>query len=104
MQSFAITALVSILWWAIGYSIAFTPGSTAYLGGFSRVFMDGMVYMKDAMQVSVSHLGVTVPESVYALFQACFGLVTPAWFCGSFGERMKFSPMLRLRGIWLVVV
>ena len=88
MQSFAITALVSILWWAIGYSIAFTPGSTAYLGGFSRVFMDGMVYMKDAMQVSVSHLGVTVPESVYALFQATFAIITPALICGSFAERM----------------
>jgi ammonium transporter, Amt family len=104
MQSFAITALVSVLWWAIGYSIAFTPGSTAYLGGFSRVFMDGMVYMKDAMQVSVSHLGVTVPESVYALFQATFAIITPALICGSFAERMKFSAMLWFMGIWLVVV
>ena len=104
MQSFAITALVSILWWAIGYSIAFTPGSTAYLGGFSRVFMDGVVYMKDAMQVSVSHLGVTVPESVYAMFQATFAIITPALICGSFAERMKFSAMLWFMGIWLVVV
>src|SRR6202043_1315263 len=67
MQSFAITCLVSLLWWAVGYSIAFTPGSTAYLGGFSRVFMDGVVYMHDAMKVSVSHLGPTIPESVYAM-------------------------------------
>ena len=104
MQSFAITALVTILWWAIGYSIAFTPGSTAYLGGFSRVFMDGVVYMKDAMQVSVSHLGVTVPESVYAMFQATFAIITPALICGSFAERMKFSAMLWFMGIWLVVV
>ena len=104
MQSFAITALVSILWWAIGYSIAFTPGSTAYLGGFSRVFMDGVVYMKDAMQVSVSHLGTTVPESVYAMFQATFAIITPALICGSFAERMKFSAMLWFMGIWLVVV
>jgi Amt family ammonium transporter len=104
MQSFAITALVSILWWAIGYSIAFTPGSTAYLGGFTRVFMDGVVYMKDAMQVSVSHLGVTVPESVYAMFQATFAIITPALICGSFAERMKFSAMLWFMGIWLVVV
>jgi Amt family ammonium transporter len=104
MQSFAITALVTILWWAIGYSIAFTPGSTAYLGGFSRVFMNGVVYMKDAMQVSVSHLGVTVPESVYAMFQATFAIITPALICGSFAERMKFSAMLWFMGIWLVVV
>jgi len=66
--------------------------------------MDGVVYMKDAMQVSVSHLGVTVPESVYALFQATFAIITPALICGSFAERMKFSAMLWFMGIWLVVV
>ncbi len=104
MQSFAITGLVSILWWVVGYSIAFTPGSTAYLGGFSRVFMNGMVYMKDAMQLSVSHLAVTIPESVYALFQATFAIITPALICGSFAERMKFSAMLWFMGIWLVAV
>ena len=104
MQSFAITCLVSILWWAVGYSIAFTPGSTAYLGGFSRVFMDGVVYMHDAMKVSVSHLGLTVPESVYALFQATFAIITPALTCGSFAERMKFSAMLWFMGVWLIVV
>ena len=104
MQSFAITCLVSILWWAVGYSIAFTPGSTAYLGGFSRIFMDGVVYMHDAMKVSVSHLGPTIPESVYALFQATFAIITPALICGSFAERMKFSAMLWFMGIWLIVV
>jgi len=104
MQSFAITCLVSILWWAVGYSIAFTPGSTAYLGGLSRVFMDGMVYMHDAMKVSVSHLGVTIPESVYALFQATFAIITPALICGAFAERMKFSAMLWFMGIWLIAV
>jgi Amt family ammonium transporter len=66
--------------------------------------MDGVVYMKDAMQVSVSHLGVTVPESVYAMFQATFAIITPALICGSFAERMKFSAMLWFMGIWLVVV
>jgi ammonium transporter, Amt family len=104
MQSFAITCVVSLLWWALGYSIAFTPGSTAYLGGFSRVFMDGVVYMHDAMKVSVSHLGPTIPESVYAMFQATFAIITPALICGSFAERMKFSAMLWFMGIWLIVV
>jgi ammonium transporter, Amt family len=104
MQSFAITCVVSLLWWAVGYSIAFTPGSTAYLGGFSRVFMNGMVYMHDAMKVSVSHLGPTIPETVYAMFQATFAIITPALICGSFAERMKFSAMLWFMGIWLIVV
>src|SRR3977135_554291 len=48
MQSFAITCLVTILWWLVGYSLAFTPGGTAYLGSFSRAFMNGAVYLKDA--------------------------------------------------------
>ena len=104
MQSFAITCLVTILWWAVGYSIAFTPGSTAYLGGFTRVFMDGVVYLHDATKVSVSHLGLTIPETVYAMFQATFAIITPALICGSFAERMKFSAMLWFMGIWLIVV
>ena len=104
MQSFAITCLVTLLWWAVGYSIAFTPGSTAYLGGFSRVFMNGVVYMHDAMKVSVSHLGTTIPETVYAMFQATFAIITPALICGSFAERMKFSAMLWFMGLWLIVV
>ena len=70
------------------------------------MFMDAAACLavKDAMQVSVSHLGVTVPESVYAMFQATFAIITPALICGSFAERMKFSAMLWFMGIWLVVV
>src|SRR3984957_546185 len=104
MQSFAITCLVTILWWVIGYSLAFTPGSTPYLGGFSRAFFNGVVYMHDDMKVSVSHLGVTIPETVYAMFQATFAIITPALICGSFAERMKFSAMMWFMGIWLLVV
>jgi Amt family ammonium transporter len=104
MQSFAITCLVTILWWAVGYSMAFTPGSTPYVGGFNRMFLNGMVYMHDAMKLSVSHLGVTIPESVYSMFQATFAIITPALICGSFAERMKFSAMMWFMGIWLLVV
>ncbi|KIO50119.1 ammonia channel protein [Nitrosospira sp. NpAV] len=120
MQSFAITCLVTILWWAVGYSLAFTPGDSPYLGGFSRLFMDGVVYMKDvaavaatgdapavaavAGRVSVSHLATTIPESVYAMFQLTFAIITPALICGAFAERMKFSAMLWFMGIWSIVV
>jgi Amt family ammonium transporter len=104
MQSFAITCLVTILWWIIGYSLAFTPGSTSYLGGSSRMLLHGMVYMHDAMTLSVSHLGTTIPETVYAMFQLTFAIITPALICGSFAERMKFSAMLWFMGIWLLVV
>ena len=103
MQSFAITCLVTILWWAIGYSWAFSPGSP-WLGGTSRMFMNGMVFMKDAGKVSVSHLALTIPESVYAMFQLTFAIITPALICGAFAERMKFSAMMIFMGVWSLVV
>jgi Amt family ammonium transporter len=104
MQSFAITCLITVLWWLIGYSLAFTPGGTAYLGGLSRAFMNGMVYLHDAGKTSVSHLGLTVPETVYAMFQLTFAIITPALIAGAFAERMKFSAMLWFMGIWSIVV
>jgi ammonium transporter, Amt family len=106
MQSFAITCVVSVLWWAVGYSLAFTPGSTPYLGGLSRLFMHGMRFVFDAKtpQLTVSHLALTIPESVYAMFQMTFAIITPALICGAFAERMKFSAMLIFMAIWSVVV
>src|SRR5580658_6125443 len=104
MQSFAITCVVTILWWIVGYSLAFTPGRTPYLGGFSRLFLNGVAYQHDAMTLTVSHLALTNPETVYAMFQATFAIITPALICGSFAERMKFSAMLWFMGIWLLVV
>jgi Amt family ammonium transporter len=120
MQSFAITCLVTLIWWACGYSLAFTPGSTPYLGGFSRLFLEGLTYVKDVAavdatkdapavaavvgKVSVSHLGTTIPETVYAMFQLTFAIITPALICGAFAERMKFSAMLWFMGLWSVLV
>ncbi len=107
VQSFAITCLVTILWWLVGYSLAFTPGTTGttrFIGGLGRWLMHGVVYRHDAMKLSVSHLGTTIPETVYAMFQLTFAIITPALICGSFAERMKFSAMLWFMGIWLLVV
>src|SRR5437667_1606983 len=119
MQSFAITCLVTLLWYVIGYSLAFTPG-TPYIGGLSRLFMNGVIYIKDVAaaaatkdtpaveavigKVSVSHLGVTIPETVYAMFQLTFAIITPALICGAFAERMKFSAMLWFMAIWSIIV
>jgi ammonium transporter, Amt family len=99
MQSFAITCVVTILWWLIGYSWAFTPGS-AYLGGLTRVFLNGMTIMKDANKVTVSHLAPTIPETVYAMFQLTFAIITPALIAGAFADRMKFSAMLVFMALW----
>jgi Amt family ammonium transporter len=103
MQSFAVTCVVTILWWLVGYSWAFTPGS-AYLGGKSRLLMNGMTVMKDANKVTVSHLALTIPETVYAMFQLTFAIITPALIAGAFADRMKFSAMLVFMSVWSLVV
>ena len=103
MQSFAITCVVTILWWLIGYSWAFTPGSP-YLGGASRFMFNGMLYMHDAGKATVSHLALTIPETVYAMFQLTFAIITPALITGAFADRMKFSAMLVFMSLWSLVV
>jgi Amt family ammonium transporter len=103
MQSFAITCVVTLLWWLIGYSWAFTPG-TAYLGGATRALFNGMTVMKDANKLTVSHLAPTIPETVYAMFQLTFAIITPALIAGAFADRMKFSAMLVFMSVWSLAV
>jgi len=103
MQTFAITCVVTLLWWLIGYSWAFTPGSP-FLGGASRAFFNGMTFMHDSNQLSVSHLALTIPETVYAMFQLTFAIITPALIAGAFADRMKFSAMLVFMAAWSLVV
>ena len=97
MQSFAITCLVTILWMIAGYSLAFTSGN-GFIGGLSRVFLDGMGL--DA----ANGLAPTIPESVYMTFQMTFAIITPALIAGAFADRMKFSAMLWFMGLWLLLV
>jgi len=103
MQSFAITCVVTLLWWLIGYSWAFTPGSP-YLGGATRALLNGMTFMKDANKLTVSHLALTIPETVYAMFQLTFAIITPALIAGAFADRMKFSAMLVFMSVWSLAV
>jgi Amt family ammonium transporter len=104
MQTFAIVCMVTMLWWVIGYSWSFTPGG-AFLGGSSRAFFNGMTFMHDpANQLSVSHLALTIPETVYAMFQLTFAAITPALIAGAFADRMKFSAMLVFMAAWSLLV
>src|ERR1700744_3963040 len=104
MQTFAIVCIVTILWWLVGYSWAFTPGSKI-LGGFSRALFGGMTFMHDPVnQLSVSHLALTIPETVYAMFQLTFAVITPALIAGAFADRMKFSAMLVFMAAWSLLV
>jgi len=103
MQSFAITCVVTVLWVIIGYSLAFTKGGP-YVGSLDRFFLNGMVFMKDAGKLTVSHLGLTIPESVYMTFQMTFAIITPALIAGAFADRLKFSAMLWFMGLWSVLI
>jgi Amt family ammonium transporter len=105
MQSFAITCVVTIIWTVIGYSLAFTPGGS-FIGGFSRVFMAGMNYIKGdkATTLTVSHLAPTIPETVYFVYQMTFAIITPALITGAFADRMKFSAMLVFMSLWSIIV
>ncbi|AOK17871.1 ammonia channel protein [Burkholderia cepacia] len=105
MQSFAITAVITVLWTVVGYSLAFTPGN-GFIGGLSRAFLHGMNYIKGdkATTLTVSHLATTIPESVYFVYQMTFAIITPALICGAFADRMKFSAMLVFMTLWSLIV
>ncbi|WP_233862065.1 ammonium transporter [Paraburkholderia adhaesiva] len=105
MQSFAITCVVTVVWTVVGYSLAFTPGSS-FLGGFSRLMLHGMNYIKGdkATTLTVSHLAPTIPETVYFVYQMTFAIITPALITGAFADRMKFSAMLVFMTLWSIIV
>lgn len=103
MQCFAITALISLLWVIYGYSLAFsTKGMHAgltnlhsFIGGLDRAMFAGM---------TPASLHASVPESVFAMFQLTFAIITPALIVGAVAERMKFSALLIFTGAWFTVV
>ncbi len=94
MQCFAITCLVSVIWLIFGYSLAFDEGNSL-IGGLGKVFMAGVT--EDAISNGI-------PESVFAMFQLTFAIITPALIVGGFAERMRFSSMMVFSGLWVVFV
>jgi len=94
MQCFAIAGISSILWLAAGYSIAFSDGN-GFMGGFSKAMFSG---------IQESTMSGDIPESLFALFQMTFAVITPALIVGGYAERMKFSAVLLFSAIWLLVV
>jgi Amt family ammonium transporter len=94
MQVFATCCVATLVWMAVGYSLAFA-GEGAFVGDLSRLFLRGM---------TVDALSGTIPESVFMTFQMTFAIITPALISGAFADRMKFSAMLWFMGLWGVVV
>ncbi len=95
MQSFAITCLVTIIWMVVGYSLAFSKGSNAYVGNLDLAFLN---------HVTVGAINGTIPDTVFIIFQATFAIITAALITGAVAERMKFSALLWFIGIWSLVV
>ena len=107
MQSFMITCLFTVTWMIAGYSLAFTNGS-AYLGDFSRLFLNGMGAGWDKpfiLGAGTDNAQVqTVPETVFMMFQMTFAIITPGLIAGAFADRMKFSAMCVFMVAWSLLV
>ena len=99
MQSFAAACLLSIVWMVVGYSIAFGDGGAfnAYFGGFGKMFFAGMT--KDGLFAPL-----LITESLFAVFQMTFAIITPALIAGAVADRMKFSSFLVFITLWLIIV
>ncbi|TNJ32761.1 ammonium transporter [Arenimonas terrae] len=103
IQCFAITALITVLWVAYGYSLVFdTTGMekgvvnfNSFVGGFGKAWLAGL---------GTDSLSYAIPESVFATFQMTFAIITPALIVGAFAERMKFSALLVFMALWFTLV
>jgi Amt family ammonium transporter len=98
MQCFALTCLMSLLWFAVGYTIAFGSDGVEqgrWIGDFGNMFFANM---------GMDTMNGGIPATLFAIFQMTFAIITPALIVGGFAERMKFSAMLLFCSIWLIVV
>jgi Amt family ammonium transporter len=97
MQSFAMMAVISILWALVGYSLAFGEGSS-FIGSFHNVLLHGVGLQPDTAYAA------TIPAQTYMIFQLMFAIITPALITGAFAERMKFSAMLAYLILWSLFI
>jgi Amt family ammonium transporter len=93
MQCYAIACLMSVLWFAFGYSIAF-GGEGAYWGGLGKSFLAG---------VAPDSLTGTIPEILFFAFQMTFAIITPALIVGAYVERIGFGFVLLFSGLWMLL-
>ena len=94
MQCFALTGLMSLLWFVAGYSIAFS-GDGAWFGDLNKAFLAG---------VGRDSLSGDIPETVFVMFQMTFAIITPALIVGGFAERIKFSAVMLFSAAWMFLV
>ena len=97
MQSFALMAVVTVLWGLFSYSLAFGAGSP-FIGGLHNLFLRGVGSAPDA------DYAATIPAQTFMVYQLMFAIITPALIAGAFAERMKFSAMLAFMVLWSIFV
>ncbi len=101
MQCFAIACVASLLWLVVGYTMAFGAGGNGFIGGFGNVMLAQV--FENTLTATLS-ADVMVPESLFAMFQMTFAVITPALICGAYAERMRFGAMLLFSAVWLLAV
>ena len=97
MQSFAMMAVISVLWAILGYSLAFGQG-TSFIGSLHNLFLHGVGLSPDPAYSS------TIPAQTYMIYQLMFAIITPALITGAFAERLKFSALLAFLTLWSIFV
>lgn len=95
MHCYAIACLMSILWFAFGYSIAFGSGTSGYWGGLDKMFLAG---------IDADTLAGTLPEILFFAFQMTFAIITPALIVGAYVERIGFGFVLLFSSLWMLLV
>ena len=97
MQSFAMMAVITVLWGIVAYSLCFASGNS-FIGGISHAFLRGVGAQPDA------DYAATIPQQTFMIYQLMFAIITPALISGAFAERMKFSAMLLFMVLWSLIV
>ena len=97
MQSFALMALVTVLWALFSYSLSFGQGYS-FIGGFQNLFLRGVGPAPDA------DYAATIPAQTFMVYQLMFAIITPGLIAGAFAERMKFSAMIVFMILWSIIV
>jgi len=97
MQTFAMMAVITVLWALLTYSLAFGEGNS-FIGGLHNVFLHGVGLTPDPKYAA------TIPLQTFMVFQLMFAIITPALITGAFAERMKFSAMLTFMVLWAIFV
>ena len=101
-QCLGIAGLATIMWWAFGYSLSFS-GEGKFIGDLGAVFFKGL-YGPEGNDIAFSSKLAGVPDSVFAMFQLTFAIITPALIVGAIAERMKYTALMSFVAGWLVLV